>query len=66
MKTEYEVRVLEIDVPMMQKKLEELSAKHVGEFSQRRYVYDFVPKIPGKWIRLRSNGKKTTLTIKHV
>ena len=30
----------------------------------KRYVYDFKPKINNKWIRLRTNGEKTTLTIK--
>ena len=33
---------------------------------QRRYVYDFIPKLDGKWIRLRTNGLKTTLTIKNI
>ena len=33
---------------------------------QRRYVYDFIPKVDGKWIRLRTNGDKTTLTIKNI
>ena len=31
-----------------------------------RYVYDYIPKIDGKWIRLRTNGDKTTLTIKNI
>lgn len=33
---------------------------------QKRYVYDFIPKIDGKWIRLRTNGRNTTLTIKNI
>ena len=36
------------------------------EFLQRRYTYDFNPILPNKWIRLRTNGKKTTLTIKEI
>ena len=31
---------------------------------QKRYVYDIIPKEDGKWIRLRTNGRKTTLTYK--
>ncbi len=37
-----------------------------GDYFQKRYVYDFDPVNPNKWIRLRNNGKKTTLTIKQV
>lgn len=44
MKTEYEVRVLEINKEKLIKKLEELHAKKVGEFNQKRYVYDTIPK----------------------
>lgn len=65
MHTEYEVRILEIDVPKMRNKLEELGAKKRGTYFQKRYVYEFNPHIEGKFIRLRTNGEKTTLTIKH-
>ena len=63
---EYEVRVLEIDVKKMQKKLKELNAELVEDVFQRRYLYDFKPVNPDKWIRLRTNGNTTTLTIKDV
>lgn len=66
MHTEYEVRVLEIDREEVIKKLEEIGAEFQWDRVQRRYVYDFIPKIDGKWIRLRTNGKKTTLTIKNL
>ena len=66
MDTEYEVRVLEIDVLEVEKKLKELGADFSWDRLQKRYVYDFIPKIDGKWIRLRTNGDKTTLTIKNV
>ncbi len=65
METEYEVRVLDIDVHNLISKLEELGATKKGEYFQRRFVYDFKPKIEGKWIRLRTNGEITTLTIKN-
>ena len=64
MKTEYEVRVLEIDHDEMVKKLESLGAELQFDSLQQRYVYDFNPVIDSKWIRLRTNGIKTTLTIK--
>ena len=66
MKTEYEVRVLEIDKDAIIKKLEELGATKENEYNQKRYVYDLLEKDDGKWIRLRTNGKKTTLTYKDV
>ena len=64
MHTEYEVRVLEINVDEIKKKLESVGAVFEWDRVQRRYVYDFIPKVDSKWIRLRTNGIKTTLTIK--
>ena len=66
MKTEYEIRVLEIDKEEMIKKLEKLGAKINGKFEQKRYVYDLRPVEKGKWIRLRTNGKVTTMTYKDI
>ena len=40
MKTEYEIRILEIDKEEVIRKLEELGAKKIGEFNQKRYVYN--------------------------
>ena len=64
MNTEYEVRVLEINHDEMVKKLESLNAEFKFEALQQRYIYDLKPKQDNKWIRLRTDGKKTTLTIK--
>lgn len=47
-------------------KLENNNAKFIGDWHQIRYVYDFNPRQDNKWIRLRTNGIKTTLTIKEV
>ncbi len=66
MHTEYEVRVLEINKEEIIKKLEELHATLEWDHIQRRYVYDFIPKQDKKWIRLRTNGDRTTLTIKNI
>ena len=66
MHTEYEVRLLEIDVEGIKKRLEEVGAEFCWDKLQRRYVYDFIPKVDSKWIRLRTNGEKTTLTIKNL
>ena len=66
MKTEYELRVLEIDKNKLIKDLEEMGAIKRGEYNQKRYVYDLNPPEPDKWIRLRTNGKDTTITYKNV
>ncbi len=63
---EYEVRVLEIDTRDIKSKLKNLKAVLVEDVLQKRYVYDFKPVEENKWIRLRTNGTKTTLTIKNV
>ncbi len=64
MHTEYEVRVLEINKEELIKKLENLGAEKVADFSYRRRIYNFNPKQDSKWVRLRTDGKRTTLTIK--
>jgi adenylate cyclase class 2 len=65
-KIEYEVRVLEINKEEIQDRLKKLNAVLKEDVLQKRYVYDFKPVNPSKWIRLRTNGSKTTLTIKNV
>ena len=66
MEKERELTILDIDLDDFIKKLESLGAIKQGEFLQRRYVFDVKPVNPNKWIRLRTNGKKTTLTIKEI
>lgn len=66
MHTEYEVRILDVDVDSLKKKLDELGAVLQWDLIQKRYIYDFIPKVEGKWIRLRTNGDKSTLTIKNL
>lgn len=66
MHTEYEVRVLEIDKEKLITRLENLGAKKVADFEYKRRVYNFNPPTDKKWIRLRTDGRKTTLTIKEI
>lgn len=58
MNIEYEVRILNINTKEIIESLENIGAKFKGEYLQKRYVYDFNPAVKGKWIRLRTNGKK--------
>ena len=64
MHTEIEERILEIDVEKTINKLESLGATKIGEWLQKRYTYDFKPARYGEWLRLRTNGEKTTFTYK--
>lgn len=66
MQTEIEVKILEINVDEIIAKLNALGAKKIGEKMQKRFVYDFNPKIENSWIRLRTDGAKTTLTVKEI
>ncbi len=66
MKTEYEIRILEINKEKIINQLEKLGAVKKGEYHQKRYVYDLKPAQNGKWIRLRTNGSETTLTYKDI
>ena len=63
---EYEVKILEINKDEIQNKLKNLNATLIENSFQKRYVYDFKPIEPNKWIRLRTNGKKSTLTLKNI
>lgn len=67
MKKEIERTILEIDVDEVKKKLEKIGAKKFYERKQLRKIYDFPDKRLDKedaWIRLRTDGEKTTLTLK--
>ena len=66
MHTEYEARVLEVNKEELVKKLTELGAEKIADFDYSRRVYNFNPVTDHKWIRLRTNGTKTTLTIKQI
>ncbi len=63
---ENELRILDIDIDEWTKMLENLGAIKVGYWVQKRKIYDFKPAIHNKWLRLRTNGYETTLTIKEI
>ncbi len=66
MQTEFEIKILEIDTDSIKKKLKILWAQYVWKKDQKRYVYDLNPATYNKWVRLRTNGKQTTLCIKDI
>lgn len=66
MKYEIEARLLEVDVDNFTQKLNQAGATKVGDWLQIRNCYDFTPVKENSWIRLRTNGEETTLTIKEI
>jgi adenylate cyclase class 2 len=66
MKIEIEARLLDINEKQFIEKLKIAGAYFVGDWLMKRNVYDFNPIDDGKWIRLRTNGEKTTIAIKEV
>lgn len=63
MDTEFEIKVLDINVEVAKQTLESLGFKAQPTITFRRYVYD-VSEQPKMWLRLRTDGVKTTLTLK--
>lgn len=64
--TEYEIKILDINLEEIRQNLKKLWANFVGVKNFRRYVYSFTPAVYHKWVRLRTDGKKTTLCIKEI
>lgn len=64
MHNEYEITVLNINLEETEKNLKKIGAKKIGDYFQKRYLYYFHEEYRGRFIRLRTNGEKVTLTIK--
>lgn len=63
---EYELKVLDIDTDKLKDKLTQVWAEYLWTLHYKRYVYDFEPVNINKWIRLRTDGVKSFLTIKEI
>ncbi len=61
---EYEVKVLDIDVNLVEQKILDLGGKKLAKQQFKRYIFDTVPATKNKWIRLRTDGTKATLALK--
>ncbi len=64
---EIETKILEFDEKDLRENLEKVSAKYYGEHLLRRFVFDVIPypSDQDEFFRVRTDGKKTTLTWKH-
>ncbi|HBY20123.1 MAG TPA: hypothetical protein DEG71_03785 [Clostridiales bacterium] len=49
MNTEYEIRIIEVDVDKVVRRLEELGAEKVGVYDFRRYTYDIIQEKVDTW-----------------
>ena len=63
---EYEAKIYDVDPADIIEKLTNLGAKEVGNYNFCRYVFDTIPAKPDRWVRLRSDGKQATLTVKEI
>lgn len=61
---EYETKILNINKKEIITKLNELEAKKIGDFNFKRIIFKLKEKKSGR-IRLRTDGKTTTLTYKN-
>ncbi len=64
---EFEIKFLEVDVPSLEKKLLAIGAEKAGEYTYSRTLWDYPDKSLDEkdaWVRLRTDGKETTLTYK--
>lgn len=63
MNIEHEIKILDIDVSEVTLKLESNGFVKEKDINFRRYVYT-IPGDANSWLRLRTDGTKTTLTLK--
>lgn len=64
---EIEVKFLNIDPIQLERKLRDIGAEKVGDFSYRRRVFDYPDwrlDKGGSWLRLRDEGERVTLSFK--
>ncbi|MBS1267176.1 MAG: hypothetical protein MAG795_01148 [Candidatus Woesearchaeota archaeon] len=67
MAQEYEVKILKIDVSKIKTRLEQIGAEKFAEKNFKRIVYALNKDEPlDRWVRLRTDGKKSTLAYKHI
>ncbi|MET9774026.1 CYTH domain-containing protein [Streptomyces sp. NPDC006367] len=64
---EFEVKALGIDPDKTaQRILDAGGVQQTGSRLMRRYVYDTIPAVPGRWVRLRDTGAGITLCVKEI
>ncbi|MGW7064612.1 CYTH domain-containing protein [Streptomyces sp. NPDC054904] len=64
--TEFEAKALEIVPADLAAHIEKAGGTHIADRHMRRYIYDTVPAVAGKWVRLRDTGTEVTLCVKEI
>ncbi|MEU3904086.1 CYTH domain-containing protein [Streptomyces goshikiensis] len=64
--TEFEVKALDIDPDDLAERIQKAGGVHITDRHMRRYVYDTVPAVAGKWVRLRDTGTEVTVCVKEI
>ena len=64
--TEIEGKILNIKPGQVRTKLKKLGAKKVEDYDYKRYVFDVIPASSNAWVRLRTDGKSSSLTVKEI
>lgn len=63
---EFEGKILDINIHEVIDRLTHAGALFVKKQNFRRYVFGTIPEKKGKWMRLRSDGAETTITVKEI
>lgn len=63
---EIEGKLLRIDPVAVVEKLINLGATFQKKYHYKRYVFDTIPKVDNCWVRLRTDGERTTLAVKEI
>lgn len=61
---EHEIKILDINIPDVESKLAECGFRKKATRDFKRAIFDVVPPDAKSWIRLRTDGDITTLTLK--
>ena len=57
---------MDVDEEIVQRKLVDCGAALIVRKDYRRYVFNSIPVIKDRWVRLRTDGQKTNLTVKEM
>ncbi|MGW0865781.1 class IV adenylate cyclase [Streptomyces sp. NPDC002611] len=64
---EFEAKALDIDPAKIARLIADVGGTcTAGARLMRRYVYDTIPAVPGRWVRLRDTGTDVTLCVKQI
>ncbi|MFH9584042.1 CYTH domain-containing protein [Streptomyces luteogriseus] len=64
---EFEAKALDVDTAKIARLITEAGGTCTTETRlMRRYVYDTIPVVPGRWVRLRDTGTDVTLCVKQI